>query len=209
MRKAAKLVKLSEVDRSKKKISVALSHLHSLPWVLFDISFTRIQERMESLCTRSGGDKGARIWSIKIGGDQRRVPHAEKKILHRQMKREVAEKCCEQRCFRAGEVYKRAPFCCQTLQGSLRWMSGLGPAPFLTPGSSTAWLPHFPLRAMELIVGELGIMMQKLIPGRLTDFGPSSHMWHRTEVVLWAVTHIFRTALTVSPHAALRLWCAS
>lgn len=80
------------------------------------------------------------------------------------MKREVAEKCCEQRCFRAGEVYKRAPFCCQTLQGSLRWMAGPGPAPFLTPGSSTAWLPHFLLWAMELIVGELQITMQKLIP---------------------------------------------
>ena len=50
VRKAAKLVKLSEVDRSGKKMSVALSHPQSLPWVLFDISFTRIQERMESLC---------------------------------------------------------------------------------------------------------------------------------------------------------------
>lgn len=53
VRKVAKLVKLSEVDRSEKK---SLSHPQSLPWVLFDISFTRIQERMESLSVHTQGE---------------------------------------------------------------------------------------------------------------------------------------------------------
>ena len=133
-----------------------------------------------TVCTHSGGDKGVRIWNIKMGGDQHRVPHAEKKILHRwnEMKCEVAEKCYEQRCFRAAEAYRRAPFCCQTLQGSLRWLAGLEPAPSLLLGLPQPGC-HIPA------VSRGAYCWLKLIPGRLTDFRPSSLTWHRTKVALW------------------------